>query len=348
VYLSFVMVGRHAVGIVEAFLVSDFGWRHGSRRPVLTRYDSKPSTFEPNNTLSEDVSIDIAMLNSTVQDYDLQLEMISRNDWDDVTQLLLGTKNDRTTILQSCLEAYIKDNRAVDVLSFLQVMVKASVMPTTAEYSSVVSLVTAMNPGNATACDELARVLRKTRQWKSMLMLVEGVESSYGSTFQPKTMYQNALYCCLEANKGDHAVRVLQSCLNKGIKPPMQTVDALVHHLSKRLQWRKAVLVLDLSQDNGIQRTLSMYNNILSATSKTNDYVQSKVVLNRLKRDGIQPDNMSYNCVLAACASSRRWREALSILDQLHRQPGVQPDVFSYTSAIRACARGNCESLFAL
>eukprot|EP00978_Attheya_sp_CCMP212_P033968 scaffold139999_cov55-Attheya_sp.AAC.5 len=59
-----------------------------------------------------------------------------------------------------------------------------------------------------------------------------------------------------------------------------------------------------------------------------------------MRKGNISPNTYTYNALLSACAKNARWKDALSLLEMCHQEPGVKPDVISYTHAIRACARG--------
>lgn len=98
--------------------------------------------------------------------------------------------------------------------------------------------------------------------------------------------------------------------------------------------------LLDVMDDLHIQKTVVTYNTVISACARAGEVGTAKNVLAKMKQSGVKPNIISFNSLMAACASTSRWKDALSILDQCHREPGVQPDIITYTNAMRACAKG--------
>lgn len=92
--------------------------------------------------------------------------------------------------------------------------------------------------------------------------------------------------------------------------------------------------------DLEIPKTVVTYNTVISACARAGEVSTAKNLLLKMKQSGVQPNIISFNSVMTACASTSRWKDALSILDQCHREPGVQPNIITYTHAMRACAKG--------
>ena len=155
--------------------------------------------------------------------------------------------------------------------------------------------------------------------------------------------YRIVIECCVQAQQAEQAVQVLRACVQRAkLIPTAYAFELVVTALTRKLQWRRAVQVLEWMDDWNVPKTLVVYNAILTACAKAREVVPAKNLLVQMeKRDGIAPDIISYNAVVSACAShARHWSDALRVLDQCHRAPGVTPDIYTYTNAIRACAKG--------
>jgi pentatricopeptide repeat domain-containing protein 1 len=105
--------------------------------------------------------------------------------------------------------------------------------------------------------------------------------------------------------------------------------------LAKKLQWRRALQLLDVMDENHVPMTVVTYNTVISACARAGEVGMAKSLLVKMRKQGLTPNTISFNAVMSACASTSRWRDALSILDQCHREPGVYPDIITYTSAMR-------------
>jgi pentatricopeptide repeat domain-containing protein 1 len=105
--------------------------------------------------------------------------------------------------------------------------------------------------------------------------------------------------------------------------------------LSKKLQWRRAIQLLDLMEELNIPKTVVTYNTVISACARSREVGMAKNLLNKMRKEKIRPNEVSFNSVIGACASTARWKDALATLDQCYREPGVTPNIYIYTNAMR-------------
>ena len=183
--------------------------------------------------------------------------------------------------------------------------------------------------------------------------------------------YRTVIECCLAANQVEQAYQVLNTMTEKGIKvrfllnmavvmsvvfiiavlifktvslllvgrmkyqPTVYSFELVIKALSQKLQWRRAIQLLDSMEELGIPKTLEEYNSVISACARAREVGTAKNLLVRMRKEGIRPNVRSYNSVISACASTSRWKDALTMLDQCHREPGVTPDIYTYTNAMR-------------
>lgn len=153
--------------------------------------------------------------------------------------------------------------------------------------------------------------------------------------------YHAVIECCAISDEADQAVQLLYSMRDRGLKPRTSTFQIVLSMLSRRLQWRRALTLLDVMEEMDVTRTVINYNTVISACARAREVGTAKNLLSRMKtRDKIAPDVISYNSVIGACAGTARWKDALDVLDQCYREPGVTPNIYTYTNAMKACARG--------
>lgn len=203
-----------------------------------------------------------------------------------------------------------------------------------------------------TVYDAILTCLIKERQWKMSVKILQNMEDnikeSINATKPVLSTYRTVIECCVAANQGDVAFRVLKSYIQQnGRQPPHQhgstmpmptsyIFEMVIVALSKSTQqWRRAVQLLDNMFELDIPRTLLIYNSILIACSKAREPIAAKSLLQRMKRydhPQIKPNIISYNTAIAACCvNNQYWRDALTIFDQMQREPGVTPDICTYT-----------------
>jgi pentatricopeptide repeat domain-containing protein 1 len=111
----------------------------------------------------------------------------------------------------------------------------------------------------------------------------------------------------------------------------------VISALSKKLQWRRALQLLELMDDMEIPKTVVTYNTVISACARAREVGMAKSLLVKMQKNanGIRPNEVTFNSVIGACASTARWKDALSLLDQCYREPGVTPNIYIYTNAMR-------------
>eukprot|EP00977_Amphora_coffeiformis_P012222 scaffold3023_cov175-Amphora_coffeaeformis.AAC.13 len=220
------------------------------------------------------------------------------------------------------------------------------------------------------AVDAVLREMAFRKEWRRSLRIVQTIldrqsqrEDDVRHQPSPNT-FRWTVEACLRAGQPEQAAQILSSSLtfankrtqrtgsgtekknNKSFLHPETTVSLfaqVISGLAKKQQWRKALQMLDLleqqqSHDDRLRPTVAMYNAIMVALGKAKEFSQAKRLMRRLKAQDLFPDILTYNSLMAAAA--HRWKEALTVLDECHREPGVNPDVYTYTNAIRACAKG--------
>lgn len=119
------------------------------------------------------------------------------------------------------------------------------------------------------------------------------------------------------------------------IQPSTYCCELVISALSRKMQWRRAIQMLELMEELQVPKTVVTYNTVISACARAREVGMAKNLLNKMKKEGMRPDEVSFNSVIGACASTARWKDALTLLDQCYREPGVTPNIYIYTNALR-------------
>jgi len=190
------------------------------------------------------------------------------------------------------------------------------------------------------AYDSVLSCCQYDRQWKEAVQLLRQMQSETSQTNPALSTYRIAIQCTCAAKQAEQAVQILQSACREGLTPTSDMFERIVAALAKKRQWRRALQLLEMMEEKKVPKNVVLYNHVLTATSKAGEVVQAKYLFTQMKKSGIAPNIISYNAVISACANARRWKDALSILNECSRASGVEPDIYTYTNAIRACAKG--------
>lgn len=302
---------------------------------------------------------------------------VATNNWDSVLEVMEVMKNQNLTQQRSsyraCLQSCFECGNGEAAKEILNAMTAAQYKPDPIDISLVVvalckqsnhknenrwwrralSLLMSrkienVSEGNVVpveAYDAVLSCMVKSRSWKDAVRLLRSMEQGIqmNSPLHPAPIlstYRLAIETCAAANQAEQAFQALMSAINQELTPTSFTFELVISALSKKLQWRRALQLLDMMNEMNVRVSRRTYNLIISACAKSGELRNAQNLLRKMRKDGVKPDIFSFNSVLTACASSSRWKDALTVLDQCHREPGVEPDIISYTNAIRACTRG--------
>jgi pentatricopeptide repeat protein len=193
------------------------------------------------------------------------------------------------------------------------------------------------------AYDTILSCMVKARQWKQAVQLLRLMEEEEGSNpksgrSHPKpelSTYLSVIECCVAASQAEQAVQVLYSMKDRGLQPTLHAFELVISALSRKLLWRRALQLLDLMDATDVPKTVVTYNTVISACARAREVGMAKSLLAKMRKEGVRPNVISFNSVISACASTSRWKDALAVVDQCHREPGVSPDIYTYTNAMR-------------
>jgi pentatricopeptide repeat protein len=125
------------------------------------------------------------------------------------------------------------------------------------------------------------------------------------------------------------------------------TFELVISALARKMQWRRALQLLDVMDQLDVPKTVVTYNTVISACARGREVGTAKHLLAKMRKNGVKPNIITFNSIISACASTSRWKDALKILDQCNREPAVQPDIITYTNAMRCVRLREIEVLLA-
>lgn len=204
------------------------------------------------------------------------------------------------------------------------------------------------------------------QNWRDAVRLLHLMEQDECHATPSLSSYRAVIETCVAAHQAEQAFQILTNMPSKGFKvrfllisvllnvlvvvgltylyrhsqPTVFSFELVISALARTRAWRRAMQLLDLMDELEIPKTVVTYNTVISACAKAGEVGTAKNLLSKMRKQGVKPNVISFNSVMTACASTSQWKDALTILDQCHREPGVQPDIITYTNAMRACAKG--------
>lgn len=302
---------------------------------------------------------------------------VAANDWDsawEVMQIMStrGLSSQERNTYKACLQSCFEFGNGASAREILTAMSNADMKPDPVDVSLVVAAMCKQNQqeegwwkqallllkstavetvasGNwndaklvpVEAYDAVLSCFVRSENWKEAARLLHLMEQPNSGHPDPTvSTYRFVIETCVLAKQAEQAFHVLMSMSKRGIKPTVYTFELIISVLAQKLQWRRALQLLDMMDEMQVQKTLIIYNTVISACAKAGEVGSAKNLLLKMRKAGIKPDIFSFNSVMTACARGHRWQDALTILDECHREPGVEPDIITYTNAIRACTMG--------
>jgi pentatricopeptide repeat protein len=299
---------------------------------------------------------------------------VAANEWDSVLEVMSimnsqGLSQERNTY-KACLQSCFEFGNGASALAILNAMKTAEVEPHPVDVSLVVAAMCKQNQQEegwwkraigllkstavaakdsagsdssvvpVQAYDAVLSCIVKAGNWKDAVRLLADMEQGDSYHAAPTlSTYRLVIETCVQAKQGEPAFQVLMSMCKRGLKPTAYTFELVIAALTQKLQWRRALQLLDMMDEMQVPKTVIIYNKVISACAKVGEVGSAKNLLLKMRKAGVKPDIFSFNSVMTACAKANRWQDALTILDQCHREPGVKPDIITYTNAIRACAK---------
>jgi len=191
-------------------------------------------------------------------------------------------------------------------------------------------------------------LMAKTKHWKEALQFLSLMEKNSPDNLHPKpylSTYNIILEACNYASQPDQSMQILHTMLSPRINvvPDTHSYNLAIAACLKKQQWRRAIKILTMMSeaDPPVPQTTVTYNSVISCCAKAGEVQRAMSLLKIMRSRNVKPDTVTYNAVMSACAKSyKTWKDALTLLDELNREPGVNPDIVTYTIAIRACSKG--------
>lgn len=104
----------------------------------------------------------------------------------------------------------------------------------------------------------------------------------------------------------------------------------------------RASAVLDEMISRGVMPDTMIFNNIIDMYAKCRNGADGNKMalynLYRMKELGVTPDLLTYTSIITSSAKLGKWKESISLLDEITTKHGIKPDRVIYTAVIKACS----------
>ncbi|XP_028808599.1 pentatricopeptide repeat-containing protein At5g41170, mitochondrial [Neltuma alba] len=139
----------------------------------------------------------------------------------------------------------------------------------------------------------------------------------------------------------DEAERVLNSMLENGFKPDVETLTILINSFCKRGRTKKALEVFDLMNRIGTKPTVQTYNCLLKGLCYVGKVEEAYDMLMNMKKMKIplKPDIYSYTAVMDGLCKVGRSDEARELLNEAEESMGLKPNVITFNTLFQGYSR---------
>ncbi|KAI9108196.1 hypothetical protein K1719_021069 [Acacia pycnantha] len=133
----------------------------------------------------------------------------------------------------------------------------------------------------------------------------------------------------------DEAERILNSMLENGFKPDVETLTILINSLCKRGRTKKALEIFDLMNRIEAKPTVQTYNCLLKGlcyVGKVEEAYEMLMNMKKMMKIPLKPDIYSYTAVMDGLCKVGRSDEARELLKEAEELMGLKPNVITFNT----------------
>ncbi|KAI9108152.1 hypothetical protein K1719_021025 [Acacia pycnantha] len=138
------------------------------------------------------------------------------------------------------------------------------------------------------------------------------------------------------------AERVLNSMLENGFKPDVETLTILINSMCKRGRTKKALEIFDLMNRIGAKPTVQTYNCLLKGlcyVGKVEEAYEMLMNMKKMMKIPLKPDIYSYTAVMDGLCKVGRSDEARELLKEAEELMGLKPNVITFNTLFQGYSR---------
>ncbi|CAI0431635.1 unnamed protein product [Linum tenue] len=179
-------------------------------------------------------------------------------------------------------------------------------------------------------CNAMMSILAKTRQFETMVSLLEDMGEKGLLTIETFLIAMRAFAAAKERKK---AVGMFELMKKYKFKVGVETLNSLLDSLG-RAKLAKEAKVLFGRLEHRFTPNLRTYTVLLNGWCKVKNLVEAGVVWNEMIEKGFKPDVVAHNVMLEGLLKSSKRSDAIKLFEMM-KAKGPSPDVRSYTILIR-------------
>ncbi|XP_020571775.1 pentatricopeptide repeat-containing protein At3g62470, mitochondrial-like [Phalaenopsis equestris] len=201
----------------------------------------------------------------------------------------------------------------------------------------------AARPGflhDSTTCNKMLSVLGKTRQFETMVALLE--EMGKDAALLSMDAFKISVKAFAAAREMKKCIGIFKLIKKYDFHVGLDTFNCLIDALSKAKLAKEAQQLLDKMKDQ-YHPDIHTYTALLYGFCKIKDLAEAGRLWNEILDSGFKPDIVSHNTMLEGLIRGHRRSEAIKLLE-LMKAKGPKPNTRTYTILIQdLCKAGKME-----
>ncbi|KAL5863023.1 hypothetical protein ACOSQ3_000537 [Xanthoceras sorbifolium] len=184
--------------------------------------------------------------------------------------------------------------------------------------------------------NSMLKILGKTRQFESMVSMLEEMGEKKLLTMETFKIAMNAFAAAKERKK---AVAILELMKKHKYKVGVETINCLLDNLGKEKLGKEAQVLFDKLKER-FTPNLRTYTVLLNGWCRVKNLMEAGRVWNDMIDNGFKPDIVAHNTMLEGLLKSKKWSDGIKLFE-IMKAKGPLPNVRSYTIMIRDfCKQG--------
>ena len=195
--------------------------------------------------------------------------------------------------------------------------------------------------GDAIGVDAYNGVLQcmgDDKRWEDAFELLWLMQEGSGFHAVPNlATYDRVLNALVSSSQTEAAADLLLSMSELPYATPtIYSYEIVLQALLKprgRVNWKRAVELLDSMQELKIVPPTVLFNRVIAACAKARELEAASDVFYKMKAQNVAPDTVTYNSLISAAANTGRSNAALRLFEMCEEDTGA--DIITYTNTIR-------------
>ena len=191
---------------------------------------------------------------------------------------------------------------------------------------------------NVDAYNGVLQCMGEEKRWEDAFELLWLMQEGSGFHAVPNlATYDRVLNALVSSSQTEAAADLLLSMSKlQYATPTIYSYEIVLQALLKqrgRVNWKRAVELLDSMQELKIVPPTVLFNRVIAACAKAKELEAASDVFHKMKAQNVAPDTVTYNTLISAAAQTGRSNAALRLFEMCEEDTGA--DIITYTNTIR-------------